>query len=173
LIVAAAGAAVLGLALFLPWYGADGLRAVAPAAPTAARPVSRPHATGAATATVAATASSSGTGNRVPAEPERLVLLALAGLALVDALAPLWQEDGHVPEGGGASLALLGGATTALVLYRLLEPPATGLWLREGGWLALAGCVAIVLGAAWPRQTATAGAGQGEAAGGTPTPALS
>jgi hypothetical protein len=89
------------------------------------------------------------------------VLLILAGLAIVLALGTL---AGSLASSAGSHrppLALLGAVAALCVLYRTLDPPTpTGEFLalspREGAWLALAGSLAIVAGAIWPRQLAAA-----------------
>jgi len=83
-----------------------------------------------------------------------VVLLALAGLAMLATLIPL-ARGGAVPDGGGAAVVLLGSLATACVAYRMVRPPSVAgelvaLSAREGPWLALVGSLAIVAGGLWP-----------------------
>jgi hypothetical protein len=88
-----------------------------------------------------------------------IVLLVLAGLAILDALIPLARGASPISDGGGAAVAILGAVASICVLYRIVSPPSPAgelisLSLREGAWLALAGSLAIVAGGLWPRQRA-------------------
>lgn len=127
LALSALGALALAAGVLLPWYE----NALAGRAPIAVS-----HARGA------------------PASLQ-VVLLALAGLALLDALLGLWRAADAAPAGAGASVAVLGLIAAACVAYRLLAPglgaAAPSGSLRTGAWLALAGSVTIVLGGLWPR----------------------
>jgi hypothetical protein len=85
-----------------------------------------------------------------------VVLLALAGLALLDALVPLARSASPLPVGAGASVVLLGSVATACVLYRMVVPPTpagnlVAFSLREGAWLALLGSLTMVAAGLWPR----------------------
>lgn len=169
LLVAALGAVLLAVAVFLPWYGLSltaggavfvqevGDQVVAHYGNAALQQYLTPlHATlsslvGQQLATVSANQA---------LKYMNIVLLVLAGLALLDALLPL-ARAGSVPDGAGASLVLLGSVATACVLYRMLDrpDPAAGLIslsLREGAWLALVGSLAMLLGGMWPRPRAAA-----------------
>jgi hypothetical protein len=84
-----------------------------------------------------------------------VVLLLLAGLALLDALVPLARPEARLPEGAGASVVLVGSVATVCVLYRIVAPPAlagglVSLSLREGAWLALLGSLTMVAAGLWP-----------------------
>jgi hypothetical protein len=86
-----------------------------------------------------------------------VVLLLLAGLAIVIALMALAGSDSSSSGGHRAPLALLGVIAAVCVLYRMVDPPSPAgnflaLALREGAWLALLGSVAIVAGALWPER---------------------
>ena len=85
-----------------------------------------------------------------------VVLLIVAGLALLDALLPLARSGASMPAGAGASVVVLGIVATLCVLFRMVYPPTPvggviSLSLREGAWLALLGSMAMVLGGLWPR----------------------
>lgn len=90
-----------------------------------------------------------------------VVLLVLAGLALLDALLPLARHASSVPEGAGASVVLLGAVATVCVAYRMILPPTPSgsllsLSLREGAWLALLGSLTMVGAGLWPRVSSLA-----------------
>jgi hypothetical protein len=133
--MSALGAAVLAVSVFLPWYRISSL---AHAAPLGGHALTLTSAH--------------------PALPVmKIVLLILAGLALLDALLPLLRTGAPVPGGAGGSVVLLGALAAALALYRILDPPGlsgnmVGLSLREGPWLALLASLAMVLGGMWPRR---------------------
>jgi len=85
-----------------------------------------------------------------------ILLLALAGLALLDALFPLARAATAVPDGAGGAVVLLGGIACACILFRMIEPPTPAggfveLSLREGPWLALLGSLLMIVGGLWPR----------------------
>jgi hypothetical protein len=139
LMVSACGALLLIAAVFLPWYE------VALASHTSASAAAG-HQLGLISAHRAL-------------RDVNVLLLALAALAILDALAPLARGSvGPLPGGAGGSVVLLGSVAAALVLYRMLVPPANVIAaaelssLREGAWLALLGSLAIALGGIWPRS---------------------
>ncbi|HUB73147.1 MAG TPA: hypothetical protein VL979_03805 [Solirubrobacteraceae bacterium] len=147
LLVSACGAVVLVVSVFLPWYEvSSALHAGAGAAGSVAA------------GTVAGAAHRTGLLSAHRALHEvNVLLLALAALAILDALAPLARRAAPLPGGAGGAVVLLGAAAAALVLYRMLAPPAAGVGvvetgLREGAWLALLGSLAIALGGMWPRS---------------------
>jgi len=85
-----------------------------------------------------------------------VLLLILAGLAILDALFPLARAASVVPDGAGGAVVLLGLVACVCVLYRMLVPPTpagnvVALSLREGPWLALMGSLMMVVGGIWPR----------------------
>lgn len=87
-----------------------------------------------------------------------IVLLVLAGLALLDALLPLVLSSA-VPDGAGRSLVLIGLVASACVAFRMIDRPVpegslVGLSLREGAWLALLGGLMMLVGGLWPRVPA-------------------
>jgi len=85
-----------------------------------------------------------------------IVLIVLAGLALLDAILPLARSGGSLPAGAGGSVVILGSIAVICVIFRMIDPPTPAgsllsLSLREGSWLALLGSMAMVLGGLWPR----------------------
>jgi hypothetical protein len=138
LLVSALGAIVLIVSVFLPWY-----EVTLPLHVSAAVGVDAGHRLATMTAFRAL-------------RDVDVVLLVLAGLAILDALAPLAPIGRPLPGGAGGSVVLLGAVAAAFVLFRMLAPPsAVGvaeLSLREGAWLALLGSLAIALGGMWPRS---------------------
>jgi hypothetical protein len=137
LLLSAFGAIALAVSVFLPWYGVRvtvhaGLGAIS-----------------ARQFTIVSAQQVLGGLN--------LVLLALAVLAVLDALLPLARTGAPVPAGAGGSVVLLGAVASVLVLYRIIDPPivavnAGALSLRAGPWLALLASLAMMLGGVWPRR---------------------
>jgi hypothetical protein len=165
LVVSALGAIVLAVSVFLPWYGvsftASGIALVQQFGDQVASQfgnatlqsdVSGLHAHLGGLAGQQLTAVSA----HQALKDLNIVLLVLAGLALLDALVPLARSDSSLPVGAGASVVLVGSVATACVLYRMLVPPTppgniVSLSLREGAWLALLGSLTMVAAGLWPR----------------------
>ena len=102
LFVSALGAIVLIVSVFLPWYAGELLAAGAGLAA---------HHVGQLTGEQALNDMS-------------VILLVLAGLALLDALFPIARAAAVVPDGAGGAVVLLGLLASACVVYRMVEPPA-------------------------------------------------
>jgi len=167
LFVSALGAAVLAVSVFLPWYGvsftASGIALAQQSGGPAPAPLASPSlasyvGTGAAHASLDALDGQqfAAVSARTVLRALSVVLLALATLAMLDALLALGRAGAPVPGGAGGSVVLLGMIAAACALYRMIDlpVPAGGLLalsLREGAWLALLGSVTIVLGGMWPR----------------------
>ena len=142
--VSALGAIVLAVSVFLPWYG-----------------VRLTQQTGVEVVSHRLTWLSHQRLALVSGEHAlrdlSIVLLVLAGLAILDALVPLARTSAPLPGGAGGSVVLLGALASACVVYRMIDPPAALgeqlllRSLREGAWLALLGSLAIALGGMWPR----------------------
>jgi len=165
LLVSAMGAIVLAVSVFLPWYEvsftASGIAFAQQLSDQLASQFGNAsmqaymngvHANIASLASQQFTAVSA----HQVLRDLNVVLLALAGLALLDALFPLARAVSSIPAGAGRSLPLLGGIAAVCVLYRMVDPPTPAgnliaLSLREGPWLALLGSLAMVLGGLWPR----------------------
>lgn len=131
--MSAAGAVLLAVAAFLPWYRVGLAPGAVPDAHQLAHPLLAHR----------------------DLRYTSILLLALAGLAMLDALLPLARRGAPVPGGAGGSVALLGAVALVCVLYHIAEPPAAGgptlaLTLSVGPWLALAGAVTMILGGTWP-----------------------
>jgi len=164
LLVSAFGAILLAVSVFLPWYGvsftAGGIGFI--------QQVGEHVITQYGNATLQGYLAplhanlSSLAGQPVAAvsahqvlKDMNVLLLVLAGFALLDALFPL-VRSASLPDGAGASLVLLGSVASACVIYRMIHPPTpagglVSLSLREGAWLALLGSLAMLLGGMWPR----------------------
>lgn len=146
LFVSALGAIVLTVSVFLPWYAAN--------FSTAAAGLVARHA-------------GQLTGEQALSDVS-VILLVLAGLALLDALFPIARAAAVVPDGAGGAVVLLGLLASACVVFRMVHPPAQAgealaLSLRAGAWTALLGSLMISLGGLWPR--ALPGIVPGEALG--------
>jgi hypothetical protein len=146
LFVSALGAIILIVSVFLPWYSA-----------ASAAPGSGPIARNAGQLT-----------GEQALGGLSVVLLVLAGLALLDALFPIARAASVVPDGAGGAVVLLGLLAGACVLYRMVDPAAPfggtlGVSLLEGAWTALLGSLMVALGGLWPQ--ALPGIVPGEALG--------
>ncbi len=164
LLASALGAIVLAISVFLPWYGVS----LTPAGIALVQQVGDNLAAQFGNATLQADigglhAGLAGlAGQQVVAlsahqalKDMNVVLLVLAGLALLDALIPLARSASPLPDGAGASLVLLGSVATLCVRSRMIVPPmppggVIALSLREGAWLALLGSVTMLVAGLWP-----------------------
>jgi hypothetical protein len=164
LLVSAFGAVLLAVAVFLPWYGlsftANGVAFVQQAGTQFASQYGNAHLQAAAAGLHTNLGSLVGQQFAAVSAHQALkdisvILLVIAGLALLDALFPLVRSAG-VPDGAGGSLGLLGAVAALCVIFRMLAPPSPdgdliALSLREGAWLALVGSLMMSAGALWPR----------------------
>jgi hypothetical protein len=94
-----------------------------------------------------------------------VILLILAGLALLDSLLALARAGTAAPQGAGGAVVLLGVVASVCVAYRMAVPPTPAgnliaLSLREGAWLALLGSLMLIVGGLWPRVLSTVQAGE-------------
>jgi len=165
LAVSSLGAIVLAVAVFLPWYGvsftAAGVSFVQQIGDQTAAQYGNAALQGYMAGLHPAISSLAGQQFTALSAHQVLhvlnvVLLIIAGLALLDALLPLARADGAMPAGAGGSVVVLGVLGCVFVIYRMLVPPTpagsfVALSLREGSWLALLGSLAMVLGGLWPR----------------------
>jgi hypothetical protein len=168
LVLSALGAVVLAIAVFLPWYGvsftASGIAYASRVGNEVAAQfgnatlqsyMSQLHAslTGLAGRDFTSLSAHQALSNL------SVVMLVLAGLAIVVSLFALAGPEAASSEANRVPLAVLGTLATAAVLYRIIERPSPAgsffaLSLREGAWLALIGSLAIVAGAVWPARSA-------------------
>jgi hypothetical protein len=165
LVVSALGAIVLAVSVFLPWYGVSFTTAGIGFVQQVGNQVATQFGNASMQAYVGGLhtqlAGLAGTQFTAVSAHQvlhviNIVLLILAGLALLDALFPLARAASVVPDGAGGSVAVLGTLAALCVLYRMFDPPVPAggmisLSLREGAWLALLGSFAMILGGLWPR----------------------
>jgi hypothetical protein len=158
-LIAALGAAVLAVSVFLPWYGvtvtASGVASAQQQIAAVAREYGNPTFQTGANQLGAEFSSLAGRQLTTVSAHEGTknvswILLLLAGIALVASLLRLAGVDGLL-EGGGGSVAVAGSVAALCVLYRMLSPPGAGidlisLSLSWGIWLALMSAAAIVAG---------------------------
>ncbi len=172
LAVSSLGAIVLAVAVFLPWYGlsftAAGVSLVQQVGDQAASQYGNAALQSYMTGLHPAISSLAGQQFTALSAHQvlhvmNIVLLIIAGLALLDALLPLARSEASMPAGAGGSVVVLGVVAGLCVLYRMLVPPTpvgsfVSLSLREGAWLALLGSLAMVLGGLWPRAVTASSA---------------
>jgi hypothetical protein len=157
-LVAALGAAVLAVSVFLPWYGVSITASGAASAQQELAGVAQQYgnATLQTGANELGAEFSSLAGRQLATVSAHdvlkdisLVLLLLAGAALLASLLRLAGFAGL--EAGGGQIALAGGVAVLFVLYRMISPPGgqvdlVSLSLSWGIWLALLSAAAIVVG---------------------------
>jgi hypothetical protein len=158
-LIAALGAAVLAISVFLPWYGvtvtASGVASAQQELTTVAQQYGNPafqtgaNQLGTEFNSLAGRQLATLSAHQVLKDVSR-ILLVLAGLALLASLLRLAGFTGLL-EGGGGQIAVAGGLAVLFVLYRMLSPPGAqtdlvSLSLSWGAWLALLSAAAIVVG---------------------------
>lgn len=155
-LVAALGAAVLAVSVFLPWYGVSITASGAASAQQELTAVAQQYGNttfqAGASQLGAEFNSISGRQLATVSAHEALkdvsrILLLLAGVSLLVSLLHL----SRLRTTSGGQIALVGGLATLFVLYRIVSPPGspTGLFslsLSWGIWLALLSAAAIVGG---------------------------
>lgn len=170
LLISAAGAILLAVSVFLPWYGvsftASGIALAQQAGDQAAAQFGNAALQGYLGEFHASLSSLAG--HQVAAlsahqalKDLNVVLLLLAGVAIVIALLALAGagfSSASTPDGHRAPLAMLGVFAGLCVLFRIVDPPSpaggvVALSLREGAWLALLGSAAMLAGALWPERS--------------------
>jgi len=159
LLLAALGAAVLAVSVFLPWYGVSITSAGAASAQQELAAVAQQYGnttlqTG-ASELGAEFSSLEGRQLATVSAHEALhdlspMLLILAGITLLAALLRLAGLTGLLDASGG-QIALAGGAAALCVLFRMVTRPGVqsglvSLSLSWGVWLALLSTAAIVAG---------------------------
>lgn len=164
LMISALGAIVLAVSVFLPWYGvsftAAGLAFAQGVGQQAAAQFGNAALQGYMSSLHANLSSLAGhqflaLSAHQALKDLNIVLLILAGVAIVIALMGLASAGSSSPDGHRAPLALLGGLAAVCVLFRMVDRPSPAgdflaLSLREGAWLALLGSAAMLVGAFWP-----------------------
>jgi hypothetical protein len=162
----ALGAIVLGVAVFLPWYGLSLSAAGTQAAQQAGQQVVAQFGNAALQSQFAGISARFGqlAGHELGAVSAHdalhtisVLLLIVAGVAILLALRPLAGSSSSLPEPGAGWMVLLGLLGGCLVLYRLVSPPLADnvdltLSPREGAWLALLGAAAMIGGGLWPQR---------------------
>jgi hypothetical protein len=165
LLVSALGAIVLAISVYLPWYGlsftASGVALVQRLGDQVASQFGNAALQGYMAGLHANLSALTGQQFIALSAHQALkdlsvILLILAGLALLDSLIPLARSSAPMPAGSGAAVVLLGCLTTICVLFRMVDPPVPAgeyiaMSLRPGAWLALLGSLAMVAGGLWPR----------------------
>ncbi len=167
LMVSALGAILLAVSVFLPWYGVSFTAAGVAAAQQMSQQVISEFGNAALQSHTSGLQASLGglAGHQLGAVSAHealkymnVVLLVIAGLALLDVMLPLARPLPSIPDGAGGSAVLLGAIAAVCVVFRMVDRPVplqgvVSLSLREGVWLALLGSIAMVLGGMWPRVT--------------------
>ena len=159
LLIAALGAAVLAISVFLPWYGvsitASGAASAQQELATVAQQYgnttlqARANEVGAEFSSLAGRQVATVSAHDALKDIGR-ILLVLAGIALLASLLRLAGIAGLM-EGGGGQIALVGSLAALCVLFRMLTRPGSetafvSLSLSWGAWLALLSAAAIVAG---------------------------
>lgn len=169
LAVSALGAVVLAVSVFLPWYGVSFTAAGIAIVQQAGDQIASQFGNGSLQSLMGAFHHQVGSlaGQQFTALSAHqalhvinIVLLVLAGLAMLDAILPLARAEVSLPAGAGGSVVVLGTLAAICVVYRMLHPPTPAgelvvLSLREGAWLALLGSLAMILGGLWPRAVSS------------------
>jgi hypothetical protein len=159
LLIAALGAAVLALSVFTPWYGVS----ITPSGAVAAQQEisivaqeygnvhlqARANGIGAELKSLAGRQLATVTAHQTMKHVS-LILLVLAGIALLASLLRLADARGALTATGG-QIALCGAIAAGIVLFRMVkrpDPAASFVSLSPtwGIWLALASAGAVVVG---------------------------
>lgn len=158
-LISALAAAVLAVALFLPWYSVSITPTGAAEAQQQLSTVAQQYgnaslqsmadAVGSQFSSVAGHPLATVSAHQALKDVSKLLLL-LAAVALVASLLTL----ADVVEVSGGQIALVGCAAILLVLYRMVSPPGAGsglisLSLGWGSWAALLSAAGIVVGGLW------------------------
>ncbi len=170
--VAAAGAAVLALSVYQPWYSlaltADGAAQAQSAFNSAAQQFGNAQLQSQASSLSSRFGALTGQEITTLSANQALkylhvVLLILAAIAFLAAVRRLVATAHPIQADGDQTVLLIGVLAGLCVLYRMVAPPTTveevfTLSLSWGIWLALASCAAIVIGGALSRRAARSGA---------------
>jgi hypothetical protein len=176
LLVAAIGAVLLAVAVFLPWYGVSFNAHAIAAAEQAGEQFAAQYGNAALQSHLGSLHTSlTGLVNHEvfalsahqALSTLNVVLLIIAGLGLLIALLALAGPASASSEANRVPLALLGLLGAVCVAFRMVDRPSPAgelilLSLREGAWLALLGCICMAVGAMWTsRAPAVRTASQG------------
>ena len=159
LLIAALGAAVLAISVFLPWYGVSITASGAATAQQELASVAQQYGNttfqagasqiGAEFSSLAGRQVATVSAHQASKNVSRILLL-LAAISLLASLMCLAGINGLF-EAGGGQIAFAGGVAALFVLYRMLSPPGAeanlvSLSLSWGIWLALLSAAAIIAG---------------------------
>ena len=159
LLIAALGAAVLAISVFMPWYGVSITASGAATAQQELASVAQTYGNtafqaganqlGAEFSSLAGRQVATVSGHQASKNVSRILLL-LAAISLLASLLRLAGITGLF-EAGGGQIALAGSVAALFVLFRMLSPPGAqadlvSLSLSWGIWLALLSAAAIVAG---------------------------
>ncbi len=170
LALSALGAVALAIAVFLPWYGVSFTPGGLALAQRIGEQAAAQFGNAALQSEIASLHShlSGLAGHEVfslsahqALSTVNVALLVLAGLGCAIALLALAGPVAASSDANRLPLAVLGALAGACVLYRMIDPPTPdggflALSLREGGWIALLGSIAMVAGALWPTRSPAA-----------------
>ncbi|HTZ88111.1 MAG TPA: hypothetical protein VMB05_15700 [Solirubrobacteraceae bacterium] len=179
LLVAAIGAILLAVAMFLPWYGVSITAHGIATAQQVSEQVGQQFGNAALRSQLGNLHAGLNTlvGHEVTAlsahqalSKLNVVLLILAGLGILIALLALAGPAAASSEANRVPLALLGLIAAVCVVFRMVAPPSpagdfVSLSLREGAWIALLGCACMTAGALWPSRTRAARSDDADASG--------
>jgi hypothetical protein len=180
LAMSALGAIVLAVSVFLPWYGVSLTSSGVAFAQHAGDQLAAQYGNASLQAYMASLhpGLSALAGQQLGALSAHqvlhvagVVLLILAGLALLDALLALARSDAAGgAAGAGGSVVVLGSLAGMFVVSRMVVPPTpaggfTSLSLREGAWLALLGSLAMILGGLRPGASSSTAAADAKMSG--------
>jgi len=158
-LIAAVGAAVLAVSVFLPWYGVSITASGAASAQQELATVAQQYGNstfqtgagelGAEFSSLAGRQLTTVSAHQALRDISR-ILLVLAGISLLASLLRLAGITGLL-EAGGGQIALAGCLAVLFVLYRMLTPPGAqtdlvSLSLSWGIWLSLLSTGAITAG---------------------------
>ncbi|MFI4991504.1 MAG: hypothetical protein ACHQHO_11410 [Solirubrobacterales bacterium] len=167
LLVAALGAVLLAVSVFLPWYGVSFTARGIATAERAGEQFTAQYGNAALQSHLGSLhASLTGLVNHElfslsahqALSTLNVVLLILAGLGILIALLALAGPASASSEANRVPLALLGLLGAACIVFRMIDRPSPvgeliSLSLREGAWLALLGCICMSAGAIWTRRS--------------------
>jgi hypothetical protein len=164
-LIATAGAALLAVSVFLPWYALSATASGIAYIQQEANNVALQYGNATLQSEVGSlhTRLSALAGHQLATLSAHqtlkylgVVLLILAAIAFIAGLLRL-AGAAELPLAGSGQIALVGLMATVCVLFRMADPPTPeegllSLSLSGGIWLALGSSLAIVVGGLWPRR---------------------